>query len=464
MGDRVSAIRFFNQAVQNIGNAPDKALIYQLYSSAVIADGTMAQAIYELANANRDMGMWRAAIAGYRLMLALPFGEDPGDLTPELSAKAYTNMSHAFYVIGEFENGRWAAGEAIDLDEKLPLAWLNISLNEAGLDNPMASLEAARKAHEMEPGNPIIETALAFAYLYMHDFERGLRHFEARFPYRLPHFANFPYPKWNGERDKTLYLVSEQGMGDALSFARFIPSAANSAKHINIIVQKSLARLLSASFQHIRNVSIFAAPQPFLPADCWTTFMSLPTALGLTNDEIMHCPHIDLPQFMVNPTWKSKDAKFHIGVAWSGSPASDINHWRSFPIEMLFELYRVAGVQLYSIQVNDETNQLHSSGAATLIRDLTPFINDAADTLAIMRDLDLIITTESAPGHLASLAGIECWIPYSFNGRDWRASIDGKSPIWSPKHRFFRQGKDAQWRPVFERIVAALAEKVRDHG
>lgn len=463
MNDRVAAISFFNQAAAIPKAQPyngNPQLQYQLFSSAVMSDPTLAQAAYELANANRDMGLNPAAIACYRRMLQQPVSDVPGELTLEMKSRALVNMGHALYTLGEHKEAESVTLQAIAINGELSLAWCNLSLIQSVTDRLSDSLASAKIAHSLEPENAVIETALAFAYLYAGDFANGLRHFEARFPYKLQHFLSYPYPKWQGEEGATIFLVSEQGMGDALSFARFIEMAAKRSKFIHIMVQKELVRLLRASLQHVPNIGILGLPQPFVPADYWTTFMSLPVAMGLTTEEIVNQPHIAVPQFTANPAWKDTSAKLHIGVAWSGSPASDINHWRSFPITDLLALYKVPGIQLYSIQPNDQAKELHATGCGTLIRDLSPQLMDVADTVATMAHLDLIVTTESAPGHIAGLVGKECWVPYSRCGRDWRSSADGSRPIWYPNHRFFRQDEDQRWSPVFERIAEALREKM----
>lgn len=467
MGDMVTAINFLNQALSIPRPEPTAAnpqLQYQLLSSSVVADATLAPALYELANANRDMGLHHAAIACYRRLLQMPVGDQPTMLNAETHARALVNLAHSLYTVGRIEESLLACDAAVEAGPHLSQAWLSLSLTKSLIGDLSGSLVCAEKAFELDPNDPVIETGLAFAYLFAGKFDIGLRHFEARFPYRLRHFLGYPYPKWQGEEGKTIYLVSEQGIGDALSFARFVELAAARSKHIHIVVQKELVRLLSASFQHIRNIDIMGAPQPFIAADYWTTFMSLPTALGLSTEEIVSALAITIPPFTANPNFKNPDSKFHIAVAWKGAAIGDINHWKSFPIDMLLRLYEVPGIQLYSIQADSHGDEIHSSGSATLIRDMRPFIMDVADTVGILRHMDLVITVESLPGHIASAMGMECWIPYSRWGRDFRASADGSRPIWSPNHTFFRQGPDATWGPVFDEIVEALHRKVESHG
>jgi len=102
---------------------------------------------------------------------------------------------------------------------------------------------------------------------------------------------------------------------------------------------------------------------------------------------------------------------------------------------------------------------LHDLGCAGVIQDLGSYIRDVCDSVALMQDLDLIISCESALAHIASLAGKECWLPYSWLGKDYRIGLDGKDQLWT-QHRIFRQGKDRRWEPVFEEIAAVLRERI----
>ena len=91
---------------------------------------------------------------------------------------------------------------------------------------------------------------------------------------------------------------------------------------------------------------------------------------------------------------------------------------------------------------------------------MSPWIRDVADTVAIMRELDLVITIESFIGHLAGALNHPCWVLYSHRGGDYRIGRDGRRALWYPNHRIFKQDPDGEWGPVFERVVAALKEKV----
>jgi hypothetical protein len=328
----------------------------------------------------------------------------------------------------------------------------------------------ARKCFELADPNdgqgyPIAEFQLAFALLFDGQYAAGLKHFEARFAARLPNFLLYPYPKWRGERGKTLFLVADQGLGDTLSFARFLEAASKRCRFIHLCIQSELRRTFEHAFRNLSNINFMPSPSNFPgDADVWSTFVSLPFALGLSDDEIINAPNIDVPRGSMPTSWKVPDRKFHIGIAWAGSPLNDIDKHRNIPIHHFMELYRVPGVQLYGLQVDAKKTDLNLWGFAPLIKDLSGYLRCIADTYSILPHLDLVITVESALGHICAMGNHEHWVPYSWLGRDWRAGCKGTDAqrVWTSKARFFQQSDDMRWEPVFERIVEALKEKV--HG
>jgi hypothetical protein len=117
-------------------------------------------------------------------------------------------------------------------------------------------------------------------------------------------------------------------------------------------------------------------------------------------------------------------------------------------------------VALYSLQVGERVADLHAAGMAALTRDLSPWLRDAQDTASVVRELDLVISIESFVAHLCGALGKECWVLLSHRGGDWRCGRTGDRPLWYDRTRLFRQGADGEWGPVFERVVAALGERV----
>lgn len=463
MGNRQEAVKFFNQSVNaynDKSNPNNMRLAYQLSASACLQDPTWSDAWYQLANANSELDLWYTAVAGWRQALTC----EQATITDR--AKIFANMSWRLHVIGRTQEAKEAAEEAIRLDPSLHNSYINLSCVSQVLDDADKSLEYAKKAYELQPDDVIAEMSYAFALLFARKFEEGYKRFEARFPYKLRDYLQYPYPKWEGEPGKIVYIVADQGLGDTLSYARFVEAACARAKYVHLRIQSELLRLFQHSFSHIKNLNLIpglgVAAVGFPEADAWSTFVSLPFALGLSTEEVINQPHIQVPAWSVPPAldWKSHDAKLHIGIAWRGSALNDIDRHRNLPLHLMFDLYKVPGIQLYSLQVGDHAREMHDIGGAALIRDMTPYIREVTDTIAVLNQLDLVITCESALGHICALINKECWIPYSFLGRDYRLGLTGEDRMWCPNHRVFRQGPDQRWEPVFEKIVEALRERL----
>lgn len=280
----------------------------------------------------------------------------------------------------------------------------------------------------------------------------------------------------------TLLITAEQGIGDTLSFARFVPKVMERigihftddgkphGGRLILQVQKELTSLFKAMFEQRGNpdeqdagaVQIIPTPGPFVAADRWTTPTSLPVWLGLTNQEIENTPFPKIPAFETVPTWKIPGRKLHVGIAWAGSPHNDIDRWRSIDVKHFLDLAAVEGVQLYGLQVGDRAADAHNVGAAAIIHDLQQHILEVKDTVAVLKHLDLVICCESMLAHLAGSMQQEVWVPYSYNGRDFRIgnALGGQAALWYPRHRIYRQGYDQDWRPVFAKMARDLEKRV----
>lgn len=457
MGNRVQAIGLYNagfRATQDRSYADWATHAFGLFQSACVIDPTFGEAWAANGNNNGDLNRIHAAIACFRRAL-------DGDLDTPGRIKITHNLAWRLYQVGALEESMEVALKAVELGPDQPYPWVGLSIAHGAFGNRLAAVECARKAYGIAPDDYDVQFNLAFMLLFNEEYAEGLKFFEARFPTRMKNYLTYPYPKWAGEKDATVFLVSDQGLGDTLSFARFLPHASKRAKFIHAMVQPGLLRAFAEAFVHLPNIAFTPMSQAYPAADAWTTFVSLPFALGLTDDEIKAAPHPRLPVYGIANTWKMPDTKLHIGIAWHGSKLNDIDMWRSFPLVHFLELYKVPGIQLYSLQMDEHKQDLVSYCCESLVRDLSPWVSDVVDTVSILQHLDLVITVESALAHIAGAIGKEVWIPYSFHAHDYRLGHDGSAMLWYGKtHRLFRQDRDMRWDKVFERITKALQEKV----
>lgn len=467
MGDRAHAQALYQQGLDSAHAANGSVTLlshaFACFASAAYADPTWWQGHYQCGNNCSDLNQQpgvpdprmfsRAALACYRRALeceGIPASE---------GAKLWSNYGWQLQLLGHNEESVAASLKAIELDPTIYHPHVNLSCAYGILDREEESIAAAARAFEIDP-NPIAEMSLAFACLFGRQFARGFKHFERRFEYKLKQYLHYPWPRWAGEEGKTVFLQADQGLGDTLSFARFLPAACARASYVHAAIQPELMRVFQHAFVGLQNLNLIPLPVHFPPADYWTTFVSLPFALGLTDQEIRAAPQIEMPVFGLPKSWRVPDRKLHIGISWAGSTLNDINVHRSIPLGQFLDLYRVPGVQIYSLQADERAKDIGEQGLTPVIRDLKPYIRDVADTVSLMQHLDLVVTIESALGHIAAAAQKECWVPYSYQGRDYRLGGTGEDRIWCPKHRVFRQEKDGQWQPVFDRIVEVLKKRV----
>ena len=476
MGNREFATKLLNQAIQAATrktNPSDLTTAYQLFASACIADPTWGQAAYQYGNNNFDLKQLHSAIGAYRRALTC-------ELDTEMRARTMLNMGWCFHLLGLTQDAYDITVEAGKVKPDLVHYWMHLSVLNGLFGKTKESVAAGERAVELSQqefdaaDDPVYggandflkrqllesRIALAFALLFDGQYQRGFELFELRFEWRLHSFLQFPYEKWRGEPDKTVFLVADQGLGDTISYARFVEAACKRAKYVHAYIQPVLMRVFMHSLGHIQNLNLIPSGNAYPQADSWTTFVSLPYALGLSDAEVREAKQIKPPVYKLPTTWLVPDTKLHIGVAWAGSPLNDIDMHRNIPVTQFLELYRVPGIQLYGLQVGDRVKELHESGSVSLIRDLSSYINDVADTVSILQNLDLVICCESALGHICALADRECWIPYSAMGRDYRFGQTREKMLWSPRHKIFRQERGGEWGPVFDSIILKLRERV----
>ncbi|HWY87217.1 MAG TPA: glycosyltransferase family 9 protein [Gemmataceae bacterium] len=119
-------------------------------------------------------------------------------------------------------------------------------------------------------------------------------------------------------------------------------------------------------------------------------------------------------------------------------------------------LARVEGVRLVSLQKGPGTAQL--SAQTFPILDLSDRLDAEAafiDTAAVMMNLGLVVTVDSALAHVAGALGVPVWVPLTL-APDWRWLLERSDSPWYPTMRLFRQQRLGDWESVFAEMAAAL--------
>jgi hypothetical protein len=256
--------------------------------------------------------------------------------------------------------------------------------------------------------------------------------------------------------DGTLLVHSEQGAGDAIQFVRYLPIAAERCDRLMFFCPVNLFPL----FRSLPGVAELRGPGTIQVSEFQTylPLMSLPHVLGTTLETIpSRVPYlrpvprsVDLgPSPIPNPRLK-------VGLSWSGSPTHQNDRHRSCHLRDLTPLLDVPDVAFYSLQLGPRAGEVYDLGERTgRVADLSDRQADFADTAAIMEQLDLTISVDTAVLHLAGALGHPAWGLLTAR-HDWRWLIDREDSPWYPTIRLFRQSRLDDWAEVFTRAAAEL--------
>jgi tetratricopeptide (TPR) repeat protein len=291
------------------------------------------------------------------------------------------------------------------------------------------------------------------------DYERGLQKFEWRWrAEQSDQRRDFRQPLWLGADDiagKTILLHAEQGFGDTIQFARYVPMVAARGARVILEVQKPLRRLMEGL---AGATDIVAGGEPLPAFDLHCPLLSLPLAFGTRPEAIPAAtPYLRAPSREMEG-WKQRlghGRRPIIGLAWSGGPT--LRH-RSMKLKALLPLLDSdRDATFVSLQKEVPSEDLPALKNQSSLAHFGHELSDFADTAAVVSQLDLVISVDSAVAHLAGALAKPVWVLVPFVP-DWRWQFDGDDSPWYPTARLFRQDESRAWDRVIARLRAALSE------
>jgi Flp pilus assembly protein TadD len=266
-------------------------------------------------------------------------------------------------------------------------------------------------------------------------------------------------PVWNGmrlPRDRVL-LVGDQGFGDSIQFARYIPIVAERCGAVVVGCSPELAPLLAP----VPGVSSVHTRWDEIPRHIAHSLLSsLPGILGTDLLSIpSNIPYLS-PAPELRNVWSERLAPWRqtgkklVGIVWAGRPTHPNDGRRSLPLDALVPLASVEGMQLVSLQKPVLPRDAERFSALGL-HDWSAELTDFSQTLAMLVELDLIITIDSAVAHLAGASGRPVWVMMP-TPADWRWMHGRNDSPWYPSMRLFRQDRPGNWSKVLGDIMLAL--------
>ena len=354
---------------------------------------------------------------------------------------ARLNLSNLLLASGQHEEAILILRQGI---EECPGNWqllnnLGLALHEGG--RPQEALSILDRALEMAPASREAALNRAHALLSMGRWREGFTAYEVRLP---PDPPPSPTPRWRGEAlpGKTLLIMAEQGFGDAIQFARLLPLAAQKVGKLILACDTAMQGLFGQICETVDESQALPAHDAHCP------LLSLPLTLGLEAPELFaKTPYLSAEKPL------ALEGGFKVGFVWAGRAGHANDKNRSLSPALLAPLLALPGISAYSLQIG-------KGNPPVGMRDLAPAIRHLGDTANAIAGLDLLISADTAPAHLAGALGQAVWtlIPYA---PDWRWGHEGEATPWYPTMRLFRQSRPGDWPGVIERVATELEKAAR---
>jgi hypothetical protein len=351
--------------------------------------------------------------------------------------------------------------KAIERRPRFGIALSNKATSLRQLNRLQEASRFYRDVIRLDPENAWAEVGLAHIDLMTGNFEAGWTGHEARLriSLRSSYYPKFSQPMWRGEgpiEGKTFLICAEEGLGDSVQFARYIPMLASRGARVILVVQEAARALLSgvAGVAQCLPTSV----DEFPPFDFHCALSSLPLAFGTRLDTIpAGSMYLPAPNVSRVQAWEDRLGprnRLLIGLVWSGNPNHRNDFNRSIPLRTLTRILDTDAT-FVSLQKNPRSDDKAVLLERTEIVDLTGHLTDFAETAALVSCLDLIVTVDTSVAHLAAALGRPTWIllPYV---PDWRWLLDRDDNPWYPTVRLFRQTETREYESVLDRVRTEL--------
>jgi tetratricopeptide (TPR) repeat protein len=435
-----------------------------------------------------------------RALLLLRGAEGGGLDSPELR----TNIAVALRMLGRLDEAE-ATVRAVLAQTPRGEAWLTLGNVLRDLDRLDEALEAMKAAVAAMPGSAkalrgeglafkqvgrlkeamtALDAALAIdpddadarldrahVRLALGDLRGGFADYESRWQAAEMQPRRFPTPPWDGKPrlKERLLIHGEQGLGDQIQFARFLPLAAERAGEVIVEVRRPLFGLLKTVDVGPHRLRFVEAGTPLPEHDRHVALMSLPHVLNLGPRDLPG----PIPYLHADPDrvalWRRRlriggDGRLCAGLIWQGNPKARADRGRSPPLSALEPFLALESVRFIGLQKEHGLDQLAGLPLARRIERPGPDFDEGPDafmdTAALMMALDLVICSDTAAAHLAGALGRPTILMLPAVP-DWRWMLDRPDCLWYPTLRLVRQPRPGDWGAVAHAVRALVDERAQ---
>jgi tetratricopeptide (TPR) repeat protein len=448
----------YMEAYNNLGCALRElnrsALALPPLEKALALSPLTAEIHNNLGNVLRDLGRSQEAVACYLEAIRLK----PDYL------QAHASLGTLYADMDRVEEGEACCLDAIALDPRCVGAYNNLGVVRQQMRRPQLAAEAYREALRLDPDAVDPKNNLAMILLMLGEYSEGWRLHENRWRSRVlkPGVRDFEQPLWDGGlKPRRLFIHAEQGLGDTLQFCRYLPLIAPEHE-IVLEVQAPLVGLMR-QFSGVTKVVTRLDPLPDFDAHC--PMMSLPLVFQTTLDNVPN----QTPYLRADPAKIEHWAKrlepapgLKVGLVWAGGARpgqpelEHVNRRRSLTLKTLAPLAQARGVSFVSLQKGPPALEARSPPPGMDLYDFTDDLHDFTDTAALVENLDLVVSVDTAVAHLAGAMGKPVWLLNRYD-TCWRWLLDRDDSPWYPTLRLFRQPAANDWATPVAVVLDRLA-------
>ena len=409
----------------------------EAFENAIARSPTLLPARVNLANLLLQSGRHEEAVD--HLQEAVSFAPDSFD--------ARLNLCAALQQTDRTAEAVEIARSAVALAPESPELLLNLSSAETSNGQPEEAWRTLDRALGVAPDYAPAKLNRAMVRLLLGDMPDGWSDYEAR-PSRgliaRPEFADLAVWRDEDIAGRTIIVWAEQGYGDVLQFARFLPRLIDLGARVVLDVPPALERLLR-TFHDDVEISVRGTGDALPAADFHLPLLSLMHRLDIAAEDIpAPASYLSVPPDCPAP-WQPAGGRA-VGLCWQGSAANPNDHRRSIaPGELIERLSGCAG-EFIGLQHGITDAPILNPGAE---------VADFAEMAALIDQLDLVISVDTSIAHLAGALGKPVWVLLPF-APDWRWQVERDDSPWYPTMRLFRQPQPGDWQRVIDDVAAAL--------
>jgi hypothetical protein len=371
-------------------------------------------------------------------------------------------LGNCQFLAGDCTEAALALTTATRIDPTRAEAFNDLAAALFVLGRDAEALACLRRSLTLRPDLPEAQETDAMWLLRYGQFHEGWRKYEARFRTRANRhlWRSYPQPNWEGEplNGRTILLHAEQGLGDALQFARYAPLVAARGGRVILQAYAEIIPLLTKLPGVARLIDTATAPPPF---DVHCSLLSLPRVFGTDLDSIPAAvPYLTVPEDRM-ARWRhtlGPRRGLRVGIAWSGNPKHRDDARRSIPFDVFATLLTDRpDIEFHVLQTGLRAADRTGLAERPYIRNHADVPQDLGDAGALVSLMDVVISVDTSIAHLAGALDRPVWLLLAHLA-DWRWLMERDDSPWYPSMRLLRQPERGDWASVLSVVSARLRE------